>query len=46
MKIYYAICDLLIVSNDFFNSFSAMYMICPITKTDKSHPFHIPLDDK
>jgi len=36
----------LVISNDFFNSFSAMYMLCPITKTDKSHPFHIPLDDK
>ena len=36
----------LVISNDFFNRHSAMYMLCPITKTDKSFPFHIPLDDR
>ena len=35
-----------IVSNDSFNQFSSMYMICPITNVNKNHPFHIPLDDK
>ena len=33
----------LIISNSFFNRYSSMFMVCPITNTDKSHAFHIPL---
>jgi len=36
----------LIISNNTFNRYSSMYMICPITNTDKKHAFHIPLDDR
>ena len=36
----------LVVSNNTFNRFSSMYMICPITRTDKKHAFHISLDDR
>jgi len=35
-----------VISNDLFNRYSRMFMICPITHTDKRHPFHIPLDDR
>jgi mRNA interferase MazF len=34
----------LVVSNETFNRFSKMAIVCPITSTDKSHPFHIKLD--
>ena len=36
----------LVISNNSFNRYSSMYMICPITNIDKKHAFHIPLDDK
>lgn len=36
----------LVVSNDLFNKFSSLTMVCPITHTNKSHPFHIQLDDR
>ena len=36
----------LVISNNLFNRYSSMYMVCPITNTDKKHAFHIPLDDK
>jgi len=36
----------LIISNDTFNNFSKMAIVCPITSTDKNHPFHIRLNDK
>lgn len=36
----------LVVSNNTFNRFSSMYMVCPITRTDKKHIFHILLDDR
>ena len=36
----------LVVSNNSFNRYSKMYMVCPITHTDKKHAFHIPLDDR
>ena len=36
----------LVVSNNSFNRYSSMYMICPITNTDKKHAFHIPLDER
>lgn len=35
----------LVVSNEKFNKFSKMVMVCPITTTDKNHPFHVKLDD-
>ncbi|GHT66759.1 mRNA-degrading endonuclease [Bacteroidia bacterium] len=33
-----------VVSNETFNRFSKMAIVCPITSTDKNHPFHIKLD--
>lgn len=34
-----------IVSNNTFNKYSRMYMVCPITNTNKRHPFHIELNE-
>ena len=34
----------LVVSNNLFNRVSSLTMVCPITHTDKGHPFHIRLD--
>ena len=34
----------LVVSNNLFNRVSSLTMICPITHTDRDHPFHIRLD--
>ena len=36
----------LIISNDILNHHSSMAMVCPITNTNKHHPFHVELDDK
>lgn len=36
----------LVVSNNVFNRFCKMAMVCPITQTDKEHPFHIKLDNR
>jgi mRNA interferase MazF len=36
----------LVVSNESFNNFSNLAIVCPITNTDKKHPFHIKLDTK
>ena len=36
----------LVISNNSFNRYSSMYMVCPITQTNKNHAFHIPLDDR
>jgi mRNA interferase MazF len=36
----------LVISNDLYNKYSEMAIVCPITNTDKSHPFHVRLDDK
>ena len=36
----------LIISNDTFNNFSKMAIVCPITNMDKNHPFHIRLNEK
>ena len=36
----------LVISNNSFNRYSNMYMVCPITHTDKKHAFHIPLDNR
>lgn len=35
----------LVVSNTLLNEHSSLIMVCPITNTDKSHPFHVNLDD-
>ncbi len=34
----------LVVSNDLFNRVSSLTMVCPITHTDRNHPFHLRLD--
>ena len=34
----------LVISNNLFNRVSSLTMVCPITHTDKGHPFHIRLD--
>ena len=36
----------LVISNNLFNRFSRLAMVCPITHTDKNHPFHIRLDNR
>jgi mRNA interferase MazF len=36
----------LILSNESFNNFSKLAIVCPITNRDKAHPFHIKLDDR
>ena len=36
----------LVISNETFNNFSKMVIVCPITNIDKNHPFHIRLNDK
>ena len=36
----------LVVSNDLFNRVSSLTMVCPITHTDRGHPFHIRLDSR
>lgn len=35
----------MVVSNTLLNEHSSLIMVCPITNTDKSHPFHVNLDD-
>ena len=35
----------IIVSNSHFNRYSKTVMVCPITQTDKNHPFHVKLND-
>jgi mRNA interferase MazF len=36
----------LVVSNETFNNFSNLAIVCPITNTDKDHPFHVKLDER
>lgn len=36
----------IIITNNLFNKYSKMLMVCPITNTEKNHPFHIKLDDR
>ena len=36
----------LVVSNNLFNRVSSLTMVCPITHTDRGHPFHVRLDDR
>lgn len=35
-----------VISNNTFNRFSKLLMVCPITNTNKKHPFHIELDNR
>jgi len=36
----------LVISNETFNKFSKMAIVCPITNMNKNHPFHIKLNEK
>ena len=36
----------LVISNELFNKYSEMAIVCPITNNDKSHPLHIKLNKK
>ena len=36
----------LVVSNETFNNFSNLAIVCPITNTNKNHPFHVKLDGR
>lgn len=36
----------LVVSNNLYNRVSSLTMVCPITHTDRRHPFHIKLDER
>lgn len=36
----------LVVSNHLFNRVSSLTMVCPITHTDRGHPFHLRLDGR
>lgn len=36
----------IVISNGILNQHSSLIMVCPITNTDKQHPFHIPLDER
>ena len=36
----------LVVSNGTFNRFSNLAIVCPITNTNKDHPFHVKLDER
>lgn len=34
----------IVLSNDILNQHSSLVLVCPITNTNKKHPFHIELD--
>ena len=36
----------MVLSNDTLNMFSELPLVCPITNTVKSHPFHVELDNR
>ena len=36
----------LVLCDDFLNHHSSLAFVCPITNTNKKHPFHIELDDR
>jgi mRNA interferase MazF len=33
----------LVVSNDLFNRYTGFVMVCPVTRTDRKLPFHVPV---
>lgn len=35
----------LVVSNNVYNNFTRIAMVCPITNTDRGFPLHVKLDD-
>ncbi len=35
-----------VVSNNTFNQFTKMAIVCPITNTNRGFPLHVPLDEK
>ena len=35
----------LVVSNDLFQQATGLCVVCPITRTDRQHPFHVPLPE-
>ena len=35
-----------VLSNDILNQHSSLALVCPITNTDKKHPFHVALDER
>ena len=35
-----------VISNNLFNRVSSLTMVCPITHTDRGHPFHLRLDER
>jgi mRNA interferase MazF len=39
-------CPALVISNEVFNNFSNLAIVCPITNTIKNYPFHIKLDER
>ena len=36
----------LVVSNNVYNRFHNLLLVCPITNTNRGFPFHIPLDER
>lgn len=36
----------MVVSNQVFNNFTKIAMVCPITKTNREFPLHVALDDR
>lgn len=36
----------LVLSNNVYNRFNNLLMVCPITNTDRGLPFHVPLDSR
>ena len=36
----------LVVSNNTFNKFTKLAMVCPITNTDRGFPLHVQLDER
>ena len=35
----------LVVSKDLFNSSTGLAIVCPVTKTERGFPFHVPVPD-
>ncbi|MBN2848829.1 MAG: type II toxin-antitoxin system PemK/MazF family toxin [Coriobacteriia bacterium] len=35
----------LVVSNDLFNERTGLCIVCPVTRTDRGHPFHVRIPD-
>ena len=36
----------IVVSNNTFNQFTKMALVCPVTNTNKGFPLHVPLDKR